>query len=56
MVLHWLSNSVPNAVLLIGALVEAQWQYIMKQDPNTIGLYESKFSRSISFIKIIRRV
>ena len=44
----WLSDNAPNA-LLYGALVEAA--VYMKQDPNTIGLYESKFQEAIILLK-----
>ena len=44
----WLSDNAPNAVLY-GALVEAA--VYMKQDPNTIGLYESKFQEALVLLK-----
>ena len=44
----WLSDNAPNA-LLYGALVEAA--VYMKQDPNTIGLYESKFQEALVLLK-----
>ena len=46
----WLSDNAPNA-LLYGALVEAA--VYMKQDPNTIGLYESKFQEAIVLLKAL---
>ena len=44
----WLSDNAPNA-LLFGALVEAA--VFMKQDPNTIGLYESKYQEAVALLK-----
>tara|TARA_Y100000114_G_C11742272_1_gene319638 strand:+ start:672 stop:1340 length:669 start_codon:yes stop_codon:yes gene_type:complete len=44
----WLSDNAPNAILY-GALVEAA--VYMKQDPNTIGLYESKFQEALVLLK-----
>ena len=44
----WLSDNAPNAILY-GALVEAA--VYMKQDPNTIGVYESKFQEAIVLLK-----
>ena len=46
----WLSDNAPNA-LLYGALVEAA--VYMKQDPNTIGLYESKFQEAKVLLKAL---
>ena len=44
----WLSDNAPNA-LLFGALVEAA--VFMKQDPNTIGIYESKYQEAVALLK-----
>ena len=44
----WLSDNAPNA-MLYGALVEAS--VYMKQDPNTISLYESKFQEALVLLK-----
>lgn len=44
----WLSDNAPNA-MLYGALVEAS--VYMKQEPNTISLYESKFQEALVLLK-----
>ena len=46
----WLSDNAPNAILY-GALVEAA--VYMKQDPNTISLYESKFQEALILLKAL---
>ena len=46
----WLSENAPNA-MLYGSLVEGA--YFLKQDPNTIGLYETRYQEALSTLKLL---
>ena len=46
----WLSENAPNA-MLFGALVEGA--YFLKSDPNTIGLYETKYQEALGRLKVL---
>ena len=46
----WLSENAPNA-MLYGSLVEGA--VCLKQDPNSIGLYESKFQEALASLKLL---
>ena len=46
----WLSENAPNA-MLYGSLVEGA--VFLKQDPNSIGLYESKFQEALASLKLL---
>jgi len=46
----WLSENAPNA-MLYGSLVEGA--YFLKQDPNTIALYETRYQEALATLKLL---
>ncbi len=47
---RWLSENAPNA-MLYGSLVEGA--YFLKQDPNTIWLYEARYQEALAGLKVL---